>query len=41
MNDMGISQFKSHAAEVLIRLAKTQENIIITTMRIRLPNRVN
>lgn len=30
MNDMGISQFKSHAAKILIRLAKTQENIIIT-----------
>ncbi len=30
MNDMGISQFKNHAVEILIRLAKTQENIIIT-----------
>jgi prevent-host-death family protein len=30
MKDMGISQFKSHAVEILARLAKTQENIIIT-----------
>jgi prevent-host-death family protein len=27
---MGISQFKSHAVEILTRLAKTQENLIIT-----------
>lgn len=30
MTNMGISQFKSHAIEVLTRLAKTQDNIIIT-----------
>jgi len=30
MTDMGISQFKSHAAEILTRLAKTQENLVIT-----------
>ncbi len=30
MSDMGISQFKSHAAEILTRLAETQENLIIT-----------
>ena len=30
MKNMGISKFKSHAVEILIRLAKTQENIIIT-----------
>jgi len=30
MTDMGISQFKSHAVEILTRLAKTQENLIIT-----------
>lgn len=30
MKDIGISQFKSHAVEVLTLLAKTQENIIIT-----------
>jgi prevent-host-death family protein len=27
---MGISRFKSHAVEILTRLAKTQENLIIT-----------
>jgi prevent-host-death family protein len=30
MNDMGITQFKSHAVQILTRLAKTQENLIIT-----------
>jgi len=30
MNNMGISQFKSHAVEILTRLARTQENLIIT-----------
>ncbi|MCX6584059.1 MAG: type II toxin-antitoxin system Phd/YefM family antitoxin [Candidatus Aminicenantes bacterium] len=30
MTDMGISQFKSHAVEILTLLARTQENLIIT-----------
>jgi prevent-host-death family protein len=30
MNNLGISEFKSHAVEILIRLAKSQENIVIT-----------
>ncbi len=30
MNDIGISRFKSHAAEILTQLAKTQENLVIT-----------
>jgi prevent-host-death family protein len=30
MKDVGISQFKIHAVEILSRLAKTEDNIIIT-----------
>jgi prevent-host-death family protein len=30
MQNMGISRFKNHTVEILGRLAKTKENIIIT-----------
>jgi len=30
MNDIGISQFKNNAVEILKKLAKTKENLILT-----------
>ncbi|MCK4761525.1 MAG: type II toxin-antitoxin system Phd/YefM family antitoxin [Candidatus Aminicenantes bacterium] len=30
MKAMGISQFKAHAVEILARIARTKENIVIT-----------